>query len=90
MDVTYDPAKDAENKRKHGISLADAAYMDWDAALVWQDTRYDYGEVRMVALGPIGERLYCVAYVDRESIRRVISLRKANQREFDHYEQEID
>lgn len=90
MNVTYDPAKNAENMRKHGISLAEAAFMDWDAALVWRDTRHDYGETRFVALGPIGERLYCVVYVDRENIRRIISLRKANQREFDHYEQEID
>lgn len=64
--------------------------MDWDAALLWQDMRHDYGETRMVALGPIGERLYCVVFVDRETDRRIISLRKANQREFDYYEQEIN
>lgn len=29
------------------------------------------------------DRLYCVVYVDREDVRRVISLRKANQKEFD-------
>ena len=35
----------------------------------------------MVALGAIGERLYCVVYVDREDARRIISLRKANNKE---------
>ena len=44
----------------------------------------------MIALAPIGERLYCVVYVGRENDRRIISLRKANQREFDYYEQEIN
>lgn len=90
MKVTCDAAKDTENKCKHGISLSEAAFMDWDTALLWQDTRHDYGETRMVALGPIGERLYCVVFVDRETDRRIISLRKANQREFDYYEQEIN
>lgn len=90
MKVICDAAKDAINKEKHGVSLTDAALIDWEAALIWQDTRRDYGETRMIALAPIGERLYCVVYVDRGDDRRVISLRKANQREFDDYEQEID
>ena len=90
MKVIFDAVKDTENLRKHGISLSEAALMAWDVALLWKDTRHDYKEARMVALGPIGVRLYCVVFVDRESDRRIISLRKANQREFDHYEQEIN
>lgn len=90
MKIICDAAKDAENRRKHGVSLLEAVFMDWDAALVWQDMRRDYGEARMVALGAIGERLHCAVFVDRESFRRVISLRKANQREFDYYEKETD
>jgi uncharacterized DUF497 family protein len=90
MKVTYDVAKDIKNRDKHGISLTEAAFIDWDSTLIWQDIRRDYGEIRMIALAPIGERLYCVVYVDHEDDRRIISLRKANQREFDYYEQEIN
>lgn len=90
MKVICDAAKDAINKKKHGVSLTEAAFIDWEAALIWQDMRHDYGEPRMIALAPINERLYCVVYVDREDNRRIISLRKANQREFDYYEQKID
>ena len=87
MQITFDEAsKDALNVSKHGLSLAEAAKLDWDNALIWQDTRRDYGETRMVALGAIGARLYCAIYVDRETSRRIISLRKANQKEFDKYE----
>lgn len=75
---------------KHGVSLTNATRIDWDMALTWQDTRRDYGETRMIALAPIDERLYCVVYVDRGNDRRIISLRKANQREFDFYEQETN
>ncbi|MDP1996658.1 MAG: BrnT family toxin [Gallionella sp.] len=46
--------------------------------------------MRKIALCAIGARLYCVVYVDREDARRVISLRKANQREFDDYEKETN
>ena len=75
---------------KHGVSLTNSTFIDWDVALTWQDTRRDYGETRMIALAPIDERLYCVVYVDRGNDWRIISLRKANQREFDFYEQETN
>ncbi|PJC05713.1 MAG: hypothetical protein CO070_01155 [Gallionellales bacterium CG_4_9_14_0_8_um_filter_55_61] len=86
MKIIFDHAKDATNQSKHGLSLSDAKKLEWEDALIWQDTRRDYGESRMIALGSISERLYCVVYVDREDARRIISLRKANQKEFDKYE----
>lgn len=86
MKITFNEEKDFLNKRKHNLSLSEAVKLEWDDALIWQDTRHDYGEVRMIALGAIGKRLHCVVYVDREEGRRVISLRKANQKEFDKYE----
>lgn len=86
MKIIFDHAKDTANQSKHGLSLSDAEKLEWEDALIWQDTRRDYGESRMIALSVIGERLYCVVYVDREDARRIISLRKANQKEFDQYE----
>ena len=81
MQITFDEAKDALNQSKHGVSLTEAEKLEWDDALIWQDTRRGYGEARMVALCAIDERLYCVVYVDREDARRIISLRKANNKE---------
>ena len=81
MQITFDEAKDALNKSKHGLSLSEAEKLEWDDALIWQDTRRDYGEARMIALCAIGERLYCVVYVDREDVCRIISLRKTNNKE---------
>jgi len=81
MHVTYDGDKDAANADKHGVSLALAADLEWDSALVWPDVRHVYGEPRQCGLGYIGRRLYAVAFVDRADGRRIISLRKANQRE---------
>jgi uncharacterized protein len=85
MDIEFDPVKDASNQAKHGVSLALAAELDWDAALVWVDARYEYNELRMIALAPEFNILYYVAFVDREEVRRIISLRRANRREVKHY-----
>ena len=62
---------------------------EWETAVVWPDTRRDYGEPRMVALGYIGLRIMSVVFVDRPpeqpTERRIISLRKANTREVKRY-----
>jgi len=87
MNTTFDPAKDAVNIAKHGISLAEAARLDWDNALVSLDDRREYGELRQVALAPMDGRLWVVVFTDRPEGRRVISLRKANLREYRRYEQ---
>ncbi len=89
MNVTFDPAKDAVNLAKHGFSLLDAVGFEWETAVVWPDTRRDYGEPRMVALGYIVLRIMSVVFVDRPpeqpTERRIISLRKANTREVKRY-----
>lgn len=81
MRITYDPDKDALNQGKHGVSLKTAMALSWDKALIWPDTRANYGEPRQRALVPLGDRLYFAAFVDRDDGRRMISLRKANNRE---------
>ena len=85
MKIEFDPAKDAANQAKHGVSLSMAGELNWEAALVWVDGRFEYKEMRMIALAPKTEILYYVAFVDRGEVRRVISLRRANRREVKHY-----
>lgn len=88
MLIEFDPAKDAANIAKHGVSLFEAAQIDWKNALIWEDHRRDYGELRQVALAVWNERLYAAAFVDRGEVRRIVSLRKANLREINRYEAE--
>ena len=73
------------NQKNHGVSLALAGELDWEAALVWVDDRFEYNEMRMIALAPETETLYFVAFVDRGEARRIISLRRATRREVKHY-----
>lgn len=87
MRFDFDPTKDRLNTEKHGLSLALAAFLDWDEALLWIDDRQDYGENRVLALAPKTGILYYVAFVDRGDVRRIISLRRANRREVKRYVQ---
>ncbi len=85
MEIEFDPDKDVENRTRHSVSLSLAGELDWDTALVWIDDRFDYGELRMIALAPKSETLYYVAFVEREDARRIISLRRATRREVKYY-----
>lgn len=85
MRIEFDPSKSAANYSKHGVSLSLASELNWEAALVWVDDRFEYGELRMIALAPKTGVLYYVAFVERSEALRIISLRRANRREVKHY-----
>ena len=85
MEIKFDPDKDASNRQKHGLSLADASRMDFDTAIYAPDHRYDYGEDRTQALGAVGGRLHMLVFTMRGDVLRAISLRRANPREVRRY-----
>lgn len=87
IDITFDPQKNQLNQAKHGLPLAFAAQLDWDAALVWLDERFADDEYRMIALAPETQTVYYVAFVDQGECYRIISLRKATRQEVLHYVQ---
>lgn len=68
-----------------GIDFALAAEFDYENAL--EVEQVVNGETRYFALGHIGSRLHALVYTLRGDAVRVISLRKANSREVQHYEQ---
>lgn len=83
MAIDFDPAKDALNIAKHGVSLARAADMEILAFV--EDDRRNYGEVRYRAWGLIDGQHYCLAFVYRSGQIRAISLRRAHKKEMDQY-----
>ena len=85
MDVEFDPAKDEENRRKHGLSLADAA--DLDMVAVIPDDRENYGETRWRGFGWLDGRLHMLAFTIREDRVRAISFRRASKQEVKRYAQ---
>jgi uncharacterized protein len=89
VEYRFDPSKDTVNRAKHGVSLALAEILFAGPHLTIEDDRFDYGEIRLIAFGLIRDRLFVCVYVDRGSIRRIISLRKANSREVKRYGEKV-
>jgi uncharacterized DUF497 family protein len=85
VEITFNPAKNERNIRERGIDFNLAAEFRFDSAVVQQDNRRDHGEVRMRALGYIGQTLHALVFTMRGSTLRVISLRKAKRRERNQY-----
>jgi uncharacterized protein len=85
IDIAVDPAKNAVNRRKHGIALAAAAALFEGPILRQPDDRFDYGEERWLAVGRIGDQIFTVCYTMRGSVYRIISLRRASRKERQAY-----
>lgn len=80
-DSCYDEDKRQTNRAKHGVDFSEMALVDWVTAAHFADTRWDYGERRVVTLGYIGDRLHVITWTQRGPTVRIITMRKANARE---------
>lgn len=87
MNFKWDDAKSEACFRERGFDFAYAARAFFDPdRLVRADTRHSYGEERYQLLGKIEQRLFVLVYTPRHDAMRIISARKANQREVRQYE----
>ena len=86
----WDPRKDAENKRKHGVSFEEARSVFADEyALLLDDPDHSAVEERFILLGLSARfRVLVVvhAYRESEDTIRIISARKATRRERQQYD----
>ena len=81
----WDEAKRLTNFERHGVDFADAGAFEWDMALTVEDRRRAYDEERFVSISFIGTRLHVLVWTERGDRMRIISLRKANDREIRRY-----
>jgi len=77
--VDFDPAKEAVNLSKHGVSLA--RWVDLEALAIVRDDRFEYGEPRYRAYGLIDGVAHCLIFTVRNGRYRPISLRRAHAKE---------
>jgi hypothetical protein len=75
--IEFDNAKNVANIAKHGVDMGNAIDFDFETAKTSPDTRQNYGEDRIIALGSIAHRLHVLVFTMRGQTLRVISLRKA-------------
>lgn len=87
MNFEWDEAKSDACFRGRGFDFAYAilAFLDPNR-LIHPDTRHTYGEPRYRLMGRIDHRLFVLVYTPRHDALRIISARKANQREVREYE----
>ncbi len=85
MDIEYDPAKRDLTFDERGLDMARAAEVFADPHLTFPDIRFEYGEERFIMIGLLDERMVILAWTPRGEACRIISMRKANEREKERY-----
>ena len=81
MRITFDPAKRDRTLAERGLDFARAAEVFAGRQLTGEDSRFAYGEQRLITVGVLDGRMVVVVWTPRGNARHVISMRKANERE---------
>ena len=89
MEFEWDPKKAELNLKRHRVSFAEAAeaFMDENAVELFDDANSDE-EIRYQLVGISGLRLLFVAYTERGETIRIISARKANEKQIRIYNEQ--
>lgn len=88
MRITWDPRKAAANKRKHNVSLEEAASVFYDPlSATGNDPDHSLEEMRFVTFGVSSAgNLLTVAHTEDDDVIRIITARHATAAERKIYE----
>ena len=81
MTIEFDEAKRAATLAARGLDMARAGEAFAGATLTVEDDRQDYGEDRFITIGFLDAVMVVLVWTPRASAYRIISMRKANERE---------
>lgn len=90
MQIEFDPDKRHKTLKERGLDFARAAEIFADHHFTAPDLRADYGEDRYITAGKLDDRMVVMVWTPRGEARRIISMRKANDREQARYAQKIE
>jgi uncharacterized DUF497 family protein len=79
--IEFDARKRQATLANRGLDMARADLIFTGATLTIADDRKDYGEPRFITIGRLDGRMVVAVWTPRGAARRIISLRKANDRE---------
>ena len=85
MRFEWDHNKNLRNIMLRALDFNDVPEFDWDQAKYFFDSRTNYGETRVVAVGGFRGRLTVLIFTPRLGRIRIISWRRANKREIKKY-----
>ena len=93
MQIEWDPSNDLDNRRKHGLSFAEARQLfeSGEGYLEIFDAKHSEYEDRFIAIGPIDRGVVVVVFTERdEDVIRIMGARIAGNREEALYLSETD
>jgi uncharacterized DUF497 family protein len=90
MQIEFDSQKREKTLAERGLDFARAAEVFAGPHFTAQDERTDYTEDRFITVGLLDTRLVVLVWTPRGKVRRIISMRKANDREKAYYARYLD
>jgi uncharacterized DUF497 family protein len=81
MEIEFDPEKRLRTLLERGLDMAHAFRVFETVHTTAEDNRIIYDETRLITVGYLNDRMVVVVWSMRAGARRIISLRKANERE---------
>lgn len=81
MKIGYDTAKRRKTLAERGLDFDDAAMVFKGNHISIADDRKDYGEARFITVGYLTARMVVIVWTQRQNVKRIVSMRKANDRE---------
>lgn len=90
MEIAYDPAKRALTLAERGLDFEDAVKVFSGRHFTIEDDRFAYGEPRFLTFGWLDGRVVALVWTPRGEVRRIISLRHANDRERERVGRHLD
>ena len=81
MRIEFDDTKRAHTLAARGLDMKRATAVFTGATLTVEDDRRYYGEARFITIGFLDDVMVVLVWTPRGDVRRVISMRKANERE---------
>jgi len=90
MLIEFDSAKREKTLAERDIDFADAAEVFAGHQFTLKDERQNYNEPRFITVGKLNGRMVMVVWTPRGVKRRIISMRKCNEREQNRYQNRLD
>ena len=86
MKIEFDTKKSIKNDIERGLPFDVLEDFEWEAAVYYEDTRKEYGEIRFIAIGYLFGKIHHICFTIKPDSYRIISLRRANKKEIKYYE----
>ena len=90
MLIEFDSQKQAQTLIDRGLDFNDAVLIFLELHFTLQDFREEYGEPRFITIGWLSTHMVMLVWTPRGEVRRIISMRKCNEREKRIYETHLN